>query len=86
MFGRMLWPDGSPIGEADLVAEDAVGHTDRQGYFQIETGADARITARTADGRSCQSMLQSGVREGAGGYVALGTITCRDMPQRIAAK
>ncbi len=74
MFGRAVWPDGTPISDADVVAQDAVGHTDSNGYFQIETSPDAALTVRATDGTSCQLEL-NGIKKLAG-YVALGTLIC----------
>lgn len=88
MFGRVVWPDGSPIVDADIVAEDAIGHTDQQGYFQIETSPNATLTVRAPNGRSCHLLL-TGI-EKVNGYAALGTVECRmgepfSQPRRIAA-
>jgi hypothetical protein len=88
MFGRAVWPDGSPIIDADIVADDAIGHTDQQGYFQIETSPDATLTVRAPNGKSCHLLLTG--FEKVNGYSALGTVGCREaklfgQPQRIAA-
>jgi len=74
MFGRAVWPDGSPVADADIVAEDAIGHTDQQGYFQIEASPGAKAVARTPDGRSCRLSL-SGTVKGEG-YTPLGAVPC----------
>ncbi|MET0364977.1 MAG: TcfC E-set like domain-containing protein [Sphingobium sp.] len=89
MFGRAVWPDGAPVADADIVTDDAVGHTDAQGYFQIETGPKAMLKVRAPDGRRCHLMI-NGVQK-ANGYAALGTLVCRDaqplgLPTHIAAK
>jgi hypothetical protein len=74
IFGRAVWPDGTPVENADILAEDAIGHTDQHGYFQIETSPGAEATVRSSDGRSCRLGLD-GV-ESTNGYVALGTVRC----------
>jgi hypothetical protein len=74
MFGRIVWPDGSPVVNAEIIAKDAIGHSDQQGYFQIETSPNAEATVHAPDGRSCRLLLQ-GVSKSSG-YVALGIMRC----------
>lgn len=74
MFGRIIWPDGSPVVNAEIIAKDAIGHSDQQGYFQIETSPNAEATVHAADGRSCRLLLK-GVSKSSG-YVALGIMRC----------
>ena len=75
MFGRMLWPDGEPVAEADIVTRDAIARTDSQGYFQIETSRDADLGVRASDGRNCQVSINA--PESTAAYIPLGTVLCR---------
>lgn len=75
MFGRALWPDGSPVAEADIITDGAIGHTDPNGYFQIEATPGATLKLRTANGNACRLTLGE-VKE-VNGYAALGAMTCR---------
>lgn len=75
VFGRALWPDGSPVAEADILTEGAIGHTDPNGYFQIETTPGAMLKLRTATGNACRLALADAPE--VNGYAAVGAITCR---------
>ena len=75
LFGRALWSDGTPVAEADILTEDAIGHTDPNGYFQIEATAGAVLKLRTANGRTCR--LPLGDPQEVNGYAAVGTLTCQ---------
>lgn len=75
MFGRMVWPDGTVVANADVITRDAIARTDGQGYFQIETARNADLNVRTRDGRTCQVPLNA--RETSAPYVPLGTVVCR---------
>ena len=74
MFGRIVGPNGVAIGNADLVAGDAIGHSDDHGYFQIETEVGSTLLVRAAGRPSCQAMLSGNVPAGA--YLSIGTVTC----------
>lgn len=89
MFGRAIRPDGTPIGDADVIAEDAIGHTDQQGYFQIETSPQTQATVHSTDGSSCRATLNAIERDS--GYAALGSVICYGSvilgePSQIAAR
>jgi len=86
MFGRALWPDGSPVAAADIVAEGAVGRTDEAGYFQMEGESGAEMTLHAADGRRC-TLVIGRLQADAQGYAALGDVRCRPIAtvERIAA-
>lgn len=88
MFGRMVWPDGTPVAEADIVAGDAIGHTDSDGYFQIETTRVADLAVRAPNGRTCHVMINA--PETSDLYIPLGTVGCRTKalfgpPRQMAA-
>lgn len=88
MFGRLVWSNGLPVTDADIVARDAVAHTDQAGYFQIETTRSADLTVRAPDGRTCTAMINA--PETSSPYVPLGTVACATQtpfgpPRRIAA-
>ena len=74
MFGQMVWPDGLPVADADIVARDAVARTDARGYFQIETSRNADLSIRTPDGRACQAMINA--PETTAAYIPLGMVRC----------
>ncbi|MBY9063531.1 TcfC E-set like domain-containing protein [Sphingomonas yunnanensis] len=74
MFGRLVDRAGAPIADADLSAEDSIGATDSNGYFQIQAGAGARLTARTGAGLACTARLAAAVP--ATTYTRLGDVTC----------
>lgn len=74
MFGRLVWPDGLPVADADIVTRDAVARTDAQGYFQIETGRNVDLNIRTPDGRACQATINA--PETTAAYIPLGTVRC----------
>ncbi len=88
MFGRLVWPDGGPVANADITTRDAVAHTDQAGYFQIETTRIADLSIRAPDGRTCNAMINA--PETSSPYVPLGTVACAIQapfgpPRRIAA-
>lgn len=76
MFGRLVRPDGSAIADADVTAPGgAIAATDGAGWFQLQAGGDAVLTARTGDGTTCHATLAATATDK--GYTALGPVTCR---------
>lgn len=75
LFGRLVDRGGTPIADADLTADDAIAATDPHGYFQIQASIDARLTARTADGRTCTVRLAA-AEDAATTYTRLGDVVC----------
>jgi len=75
MFGRLLWPDGSAVANADIVTEGAIAATDPRGYFQLQAPGDAQITVHAADGRTCQAKLAA--KPSREQYSAIGDVICK---------
>lgn len=74
-FGRAVWPDGTPIADANITATAGIGQTDGQGYFQIETGATDILKVQARDGRLCRLSIDS--LRAANGFAALGERRCQ---------
>ncbi|MBB5730706.1 TcfC E-set like domain-containing protein [Sphingomonas prati] len=75
MFGRIVWPDGSPVADAAITTIGAIGSTDAAGYFQVEAASNAVLDVRSSDGRRCRIAVRAGPAKE--GYAALGSLTCR---------
>jgi Mat/Ecp fimbriae outer membrane usher protein len=75
MFGRLVWPDGSPVANADIVTDGAIAATDQRGYFQLQAAGNAEITAHMADGRTCRARLDA--KPSQNEYSAIGDVPCR---------
>ena len=75
MFGRLTWPDGSPVANADIVADGAVAATDMRGYFQLQAPGDAQIMVHATDGRTCRATLDA--KPSQNDYSAIGDVQCR---------
>jgi hypothetical protein len=78
-FGRLVNPDGSPVGHASLVGKGAWGETDANGNFQIEAPDDAELTVTTKDGRSYAISLPK-VADG-GTIARIGPVVCCTVEQ-----
>lgn len=79
LFGRLVDRGGTPIADADLAADDAIAATDPHGYFQMQAATDARLTARTATGRTCTVRLAAAAAAAADAtttYTRLGDVVC----------
>ena len=74
MFGRVVRANGDAVGNADLIASDAISHSDDQGYFQIETAPGTTVLVRSAGAPPCQAALSD--KPPMGDYLAIGTVTC----------
>jgi uncharacterized lipoprotein YmbA len=62
-FGRLVRPDGRAVADAELVSPRGIGHSDENGYFQIEVstsenGWDANVGARVLF-KLCNLMVAS---------------------------
>ncbi|OSZ66369.1 hypothetical protein CAP40_10775 [Sphingomonas sp. IBVSS2] len=75
MFGRLTWPDGSPITNADIVTDGAIAATDMRGYFQLQAPGDAQIVVHATDGRTCRAKLNA--KPSQNEYSAIGDVPCR---------
>ena len=75
VFGRIVFPDGWPVGGAQLVSERAFGQTDREGRFQIDVVDGAVLDLAAADGRTCRIALPELADDRA--FVSLGNLVCR---------
>ncbi len=75
MFGRLVWPDGSPVANADITTDDAIAATDMRGYFQLQAAGNAEIIAHVADGRTCRARLDA--KPSQNEYSAIGDVPCR---------
>ena len=75
MFGRLTWPDGSPVANADIVADGAIAATDMRGYFQLQAPGDAQIMVHATDGRTCRVKLDA--KPSQNDYSAIGDVQCR---------
>ena len=74
MFGRLRYPDGSPVAHASLIAEGGWGETDADGFFQIETVDYAEVKVVTSDGKTFQARLPR--TGGANEFANVGMIVC----------
>jgi Mat/Ecp fimbriae outer membrane usher protein len=77
MFGRLLFPGGDPVAHAYLTADEAIGQTDAEGYFQIEAVPKSEVVARRADGVVCSAVLpdSSPTEE----YASAGVLLCQTL-------
>ena len=75
MFGRALWPDGTPVADADITAPGSIARSDSQGYFLITAAPAGTLAVTAPDGRRCQ--LRLGGITPKDGYAAIGDQTCR---------
>ncbi|WP_029623861.1 CS1-pili formation C-terminal domain-containing protein [Sphingomonas sp. PAMC 26617] len=74
IFGRVVRANGDAIGNADLIASDAISHSDDQGYFQIETAPETTVLVRSVGAIPCQAALSD--KPLRGDYLEIGTVTC----------
>ncbi|MFC4296150.1 TcfC E-set like domain-containing protein [Novosphingobium tardum] len=73
-FGRIMTPDGAPVAWAEIAAPGAIGQTDAQGYFAIETTAGATIELHLEHAPPCSIALAApapGAR-----VMSLGSLVC----------
>ncbi|NIJ64412.1 hypothetical protein FHR20_001343 [Sphingomonas leidyi] len=75
MFGRLTWPDGSPVANADIVTDGAIAASDMRGYFQLQAPGDAQIVVHATDGRTCRAKLSA--KPSQNEYSAIGDVQCR---------
>lgn len=75
MFGRLVRPDGSAIGNADIHMDGAISATDDRGYFQLQAPGDAVLSARSGGGPACHATLAAKASDK--GYTAIGDVVCR---------
>lgn len=80
MFGRLTFANGQPVGAAQVRTEGGIGQTDNSGYFQIEAGDGAELTALLPDGRSCK--IQPPRSSRGEQFVKLGTLICNPSPSQ----
>ncbi|WP_337847883.1 TcfC E-set like domain-containing protein [Sphingomonas sp.] len=76
-FGRAVWPDGTPVADANITATAGIGQTDGQGYFQVETGTSDMLKVQARDGRVCR--LSISTLRATNGFAALGEQQCQAM-------
>ncbi|MBV1916577.1 MAG: TcfC E-set like domain-containing protein [Sphingomonadaceae bacterium] len=74
MFGQIVFENGRPVEYASISAPGAIGATNKDGYFQIETTEKSVLQVKLADGRLCRIPLPSVASGNA--YAPLGTLTC----------
>ena len=75
MFGRAVGTDGRPIADADVRGTHGIGHTDAEGYFQIETNRADRLRFSNQSGQVCEAVVQE--ERSKDGYMAAGDLLCR---------
>ncbi|HYD05124.1 MAG TPA: CS1-pili formation C-terminal domain-containing protein, partial [Reyranella sp.] len=77
MFGRLLLPGGQAAAHAYLIAGEAIGQTDAEGYFQIDAAPKSELFARFADGTTCSALLPepSPTEE----YTNAGVLLCQNL-------
>ena len=73
-IGRLVGPDGSPLGHASITGPGIWTETDRDGYFQIEAPDGVRLAVTLLDSRTFSTMLPTGVLDA--GVVRLGSVVC----------
>jgi hypothetical protein len=73
-FGRLVGPDGKPVGDASITGKGVWSQTDEHGNFQIEAPDSARLTVTTKDGRSYEIALPE--VEGGPEVARLGSVVC----------
>lgn len=73
-FGRLVAPDGTPVGGASITGKGIWSETDDQGYFQIEVPEGAELSVTTRDGSSYAMTLPEG--EVTDGIARLGPVAC----------
>ncbi len=80
ILGKLVGPDGDPIGNATLEGTHDVVVSDPDGFFQGRIrGTDAELFARFGDERRCR--LETGPIEPGSGVAQLGQVLCRPLDQ-----
>jgi hypothetical protein len=57
-----------------MVSPRGIGHSDDNGYFQIEVSAGETLDVRPASGGRCSARLDA--RRGNSDFVRVGTVIC----------
>lgn len=74
VFGRIVWPDGRPIGVARILGTMDASVTDDQGFFQSEMAGGGVLTIQPLQGPECEVTI--GDRGDSDVFVKLGTLVC----------
>jgi hypothetical protein len=75
IFGRAVGADGKPIADALVMSRRGVGQSDSEGYFQIETSGESRLSFEGAGDARCEVTLPE-LRQGLD-YAPVGKVLCR---------
>ncbi len=74
VYGRALWPDGTPVAFARVSGAIGEAVSDDLGYFQAEVGEAAELTFKTPNAGEC--FVQLGELSADRDLISLGTVTC----------
>jgi Mat/Ecp fimbriae outer membrane usher protein len=79
IVGRLLSPDGVPLGDATIRSDKLVGITDGAGYFQIDYSGNANLRATLLDNLTCELDLETILKNIPQGenFTDLGDVICK---------
>ena len=63
VFGRAVGADGKPVADAMISSRRGIGQSDANGYFQIETTANDRLSFDRGNGNRCEVSMEGLSRE-----------------------
>ena len=75
VFGRAVREDGTPVAEATVTSRRGISQSNAEGYFQIETSANDRLSFDIGNGKACNIAI-NGLDKGRD-YSSLGKVICR---------
>ena len=74
MFGRIVFPDGTPIAGAQITGTGSISQTDERGFFQLDAAPGALVEVRRADGRTCGVTLPTVADSES--FASVGALVC----------
>ena len=74
-FGRLIDGNGEPVADADIRGPHAVGKSDQNGYFQIESAPHEMLEIRQGVRLICALTLPPGQQRQ--GYSSVGDVICQ---------
>ena len=75
VFGRAVRENGTPVADATVTSRRGISQSNVDGYFQIETSANDRLSFEGGNGAACE--VEIGGLDQERDYASLGKVICR---------